>query len=299
MAREKGVCRLERIVTLYEEELAASVTLSPELAAVYDGDLHVPDTLPAGRPYVLVNFVESLDGVTAYSDPNHPGGGAISGESEADHFVMGLLRARADAVIFGAGSLRGDSGHVWTPAFISPSFSVAFDALRARLGKTERYPLSVVVSASGAVDLREPTFSHPGLRALIATTEAGAEQLAQHTLPAATTVRALPTTPTGGVDPAALLELLAREYDVRVALHEGGPLLLGAFLGAGLVDELFLSLAPRLVGRAEGMVRRALVEGQAFAPGATPEATLVSIRRTASLLLLRYRFTHGEGAALG
>ena len=78
--------------------------------------------LPArdDRPYVIANFVSTLDGVISYDLPGQRGGGPISGESEADHAIMGLLRASADAVIFGAKSLSEDSGHVRTPAFIYP-----------------------------------------------------------------------------------------------------------------------------------------------------------------------------------
>lgn len=291
---------MDPIVTLFEREAAPRESLPPALAEMYGGGLVVPEGTPE-RPYVIVNFVETLDGVVSYALPGEAGGGAISGESAADHAVMGLLRARADAVIFGSGSLHEDSGHVRVPEFIYPALEAEYAALRVQLGRTDALPLNVVVSASGRVDFTEPTFSYSGLRVLIATTARGAERLARGPLPTGAEVRALPgqvaTEETAnavrgeanGVSPRALLALLGREYGVRVALHEGGPKLLGAFLADGAVDELFLTLAPQLAGRADATRRPALIEGHAFAPERAPWATLLSLKQAGSHLLLRYR----------
>ena len=54
------------------------------------------------RPYIIGNFVTTLDGVVSLSIPGHEGGGDISGFNQHDHLVMGLLRAIADAVIEGS-----------------------------------------------------------------------------------------------------------------------------------------------------------------------------------------------------
>lgn len=280
---------MDSITTLFDRTSAPAASLPPALAAAYDGGLVLPERAPGSRPYVLANFVETLDGVVSYAMPGHSGGGPISGESEPDHLVMGLLRAVAGAVIFGTGSLHEDSGHVRTPAFIYPPMSGAYAELRWRLGLGPE-PLSVVVSGSGRVDLSEPTFSQPGLHALIATTAGGAKRLADATLPERTTVRALPATSSGAVDLAALLALLGEDYGVRVALTEGGPRLFASFLAAGLVDELFLTLAPQVAGRAGDVARLALVEGLAHTPETAPWAELLSVKRAASHLLLRYRF---------
>lgn len=278
---------MDPILTLFEQPLAPRESLPPALSALYGGGLVVPEGTP-DRPYVIANFVETLDGVVSYALPAEAGGGAISGENEADHVVMGLLRARADAVLFGTGSLHEDSGHVRIPSFIYPALEAEYTALRTLLGRANPLPLNVVVTASGQVDLSEPTFHHPGLRVLIATTPQGARQLAHAQLPSGVEVRALPEQPTGGVSPRALLALLGREYGVRVALHEGGPKLLAAFVAEGAVDELFLTLAPQLAGRTAQAPRPALLEGHAFAPTDAPWATLLSLKRAGSHLLLRY-----------
>ena len=94
--------------------------------------------------------------------------------------------------------------------------------------------------------------------------------------------------PDGAVDVLAMLRLLADDYGVRVALNEGGPLVLASFLAAGAVDELFLTLAPQLVGRTLATPRRALVEGVAFSPADAPNAQILSIKQTGNHLFLRY-----------
>src|SRR5947209_8488951 len=137
---------MEPMQTLYERDPTPSETLPAPLAALYGGELAFPEARE-DRPYVIANFVATLDGVVSYELPGQRGGGPISGENEADHALMGLLRASADAVLFGAGSLHEDSGHVRTPAFVYPSLAAAYADLRARQGR-DALPLNVVVSGS-------------------------------------------------------------------------------------------------------------------------------------------------------
>jgi riboflavin biosynthesis pyrimidine reductase len=279
---------METMHTLYERAPAPANTLPPELATAYDGGLVVPDGQPGERPYVLVNFIETLDGVISYTQPGEPFQGTVGGKSDIDHMVMGILRARADAVIFGAGSLREDKGHIHTPAFVSPPQAEAYAAMRAALGKGETQPLSVVMSASGQIDLDERTFHAPDLRVVVVTTAVGAERLRGETLPTGVEVRAVDSAADGTVDVLAMLRLLAEDYGVRVALNEGGPLVLASFLAAGAVDEIFLTLAPQLAGRTAERPRRALVEGAAFSPADAPNARVLSVKQAGDHLFLRY-----------
>jgi riboflavin biosynthesis pyrimidine reductase len=279
---------METMHTLYERAPAPANTLPPELATAYDGGLVVPDGLPGERPYVLVNFIETLDGVISYTQPGEPFQGTVGGKSDIDHMGMGILRARADAVIFGAGSLREDKGHIHTPAFVSPPQAEAYAAMRAALGKGETQPLSVVMSASGQIDLDERTFHAPDLRVVVVTTAVGAERLRGETLPTGVEVRAVDSAADGTVDVLAMLRLLAEDYGVRVALNEGGPLVLASFLAAGAVDEIFLTLAPQLAGRTAERPRRALVEGAAFSPADAPNARVLSVKQAGDHLFLRY-----------
>src|SRR5580700_9495980 len=98
---------MEPIRTLFTTEPTRDGFTLPEgLRALYDGDLYFPAG-PAERPYVIENFVETLDGVVSFNLPGQSSGGEISGRNEGDRFIMGLLRASADAVMVGSGTVRG------------------------------------------------------------------------------------------------------------------------------------------------------------------------------------------------
>src|SRR5262249_31346360 len=108
---------------LFEIEGGSALSLPPDLATLY-GRFHLP--AHPGRPYVIGNFVTTLDGVVTLNEPGHAGGGDISGWSRQDQLVMGLLRAIADSVIVGAGTLRAAPQHRWTAQYISPPQADAY-----------------------------------------------------------------------------------------------------------------------------------------------------------------------------
>jgi riboflavin biosynthesis pyrimidine reductase len=273
------------LATLLDRSAAADQpVLTEPLRLLYGGDLAFPRL--ADRPYVVANFVQTLDGVVSYAIRGRSGGGEISGFDATDRFVMGLLRSCADAVMVASGTLHGDSGHVRTPSFIDPDGGERYAALRSRLGRRGTEPLNVIVTGSGRVDLGEPTFHTPGLETVIVTTEEGGRRLrAEHgERLGVTRVRAVAEA--GPVPPAAVLAVLHREFGVELLLHEGGPRLLGAFLAAGRVDELFLTVAPQVAGR-HGEPRPGLAEGVAFLPDAAPWFDLQSVKRAGSHLFLR------------
>ena len=72
--------------------------LPDDLARLYDGDLSFPEP-PPSRPYIIGNFVQTVDGIVSFKIPGHSGGGDISGRNEEDTFIMGLLRAHADPIV--------------------------------------------------------------------------------------------------------------------------------------------------------------------------------------------------------
>jgi riboflavin biosynthesis pyrimidine reductase len=257
----------------------------PALAARYGSELAVP--LRPDRPAVVSNFVSTLDGVVSYATPEAAGGGEISGFFEPDRFVMGLLRALADAVLIGAGTLRAGTDERWTPQSIHPPADAAFAELRADLGLSTQ-PITAVVTASGALDLTHPGLADPEVPALILTTDRGAEALgtAEHSAH----VEVVPLGPSIGA--SGILRALA-DRGAKLVLCEGGPHLIGTLLEAGLVDELFLTLAPQLAGRAAGTDRLGLVEGAAFDASRAPWARLVDLRLAGDHLFTRYRL-HGE-----
>jgi riboflavin biosynthesis pyrimidine reductase len=215
-----------------------------------------------------------------------PGGAEISGGSAEDRFVMGLLRSVSDAVLIGSGTLHGDPGHVRIPAFIYPEAKDLYAELRRKLGKPP-LPLNVVLTASGKIDLDEPTFHTEGLPTAIVTTKEGASRIASDQgdishITVRSTGEAVSTTP------AAVLKILADEFGIRLLLHEGGPTTFGQFLAANMIDELFLTLASQIAGR-QSLAQRPSIAGETlFSPEMAPWFGLRSIKRAWDHLLLRY-----------
>ena len=89
------------------------------------------------------------------------------------------------------------------------------------------------------------------------------------------------------VDISRLLEWLASERGCRVALCEGGGVLNARFLAARAIDELYLTLVPRVLGGAGGPT---IVAGDGFAPGTLPDARLAQVDRVGDELFLVYAF---------
>lgn len=277
-----------QIFTLYEREEAKEQFLTPELQRLYGGDLSFPE-LHGSRPYVIGNFVETIDGVVSFRIPGRSGGGEISGGSDEDRFVMGLLRSVSDAVLVGSRTLHEDPGHVRIPAFIYPEAKDLYAELRRKLGKPP-LPLNVILTASGKVDLDEPTFRTGGLLTAIMTTNEGASRIASdHGDISHITV--VSTGEAGSTTPGAVLKILANEFGIRLLLHEGGPTIFGQSLAAKIVDELFLTLAPQIAGR-QSVAQRPSIAGEAlFLPETAPWLGLRSIKRASDHLLLRYTST--------
>src|SRR3989440_3147651 len=106
---------------------------------------------------------------------------------------MGLLRAIADAVIVGAGTLRSVPQHRWTAQYIYPPQADAYQQLRTSLGKSGP-PLNVIVTARGEVDLGLPVFQSGEVPVLLVTTTHGAERIQEGRLPPSVQVSVLQST---------------------------------------------------------------------------------------------------------
>ena len=259
--------------------------LPPALAARFPGELAV--TLLPERPSVIANFVSSVDGVVALG-PSEPaaGGGEISGFSDADRFMMALLRGLADVVIVGAGTVRVGTRHRWIAAHLVPDLAAVFAAWRAELLLSAQ-PTTIVVTASGNLDVAHPGLSSPDVPVIVATTPTGADRLGSRPLPANMRVEAVGS---GDRVPAGAILELVQGTGARLALCEGGPHLFGELLRARLIDELFLTLAPQVIGRDTYAHRLALVEGTTFGEGHGRWSKLLAVRRAGDDLFLRYRF---------
>jgi riboflavin biosynthesis pyrimidine reductase len=268
---------------LYEPAGLERFPLPPALGEAYGG------TLGFAPSCVFANFVSTIDGVVAI--PSLAASNRlIAGASRADRFVMGLLRASSDAVVIGAGTLAGSPNSTWTPARAYPEAASGFAELRRRLGR-DGEPELVVLSARGSLDPGHPALAEG---ALILSTELGSERLRAR-LPAGCDLVAIGPGPQ--LDAHAIIAALRQRGHGRI-LSEGGPHAIAPLLEAGLVDELFLTISPLLLGRTPTEERLALVEGADLLNGEPPAAQLLGVRRADAHLFLRYalgRRGPGEG----
>jgi riboflavin biosynthesis pyrimidine reductase len=258
----------------------------PEAVRLIYGDWYLPQF--AERPYVYANFVISHDGRVSFGVPGAVGGGTVSRFNTHDQWLMGLLRARADAVVVGDNTLRLEPEHCWTAEYIYPPDAAAFAALRQAEGRAS-LPLHIFASFDGNIYPEALVFHVPGIRVLIATTAAGvvrARGLLGH-------VPAVEYLALGheSVDLSALMHVLRHQFGTRSLLCEGGPTLYGSLLEAGQVDDEFLTLSPVVIGEPRGeSARPSLVEGVGFPPDTPPTSRLLSVRRVGDYLFLRSRY---------
>jgi riboflavin biosynthesis pyrimidine reductase len=264
---------------LFETPELPEFDLPEALAEVYGGPLGFSE------PRLYANFVASLDGVVALPGEIESNR-MISAHSEADRFVMGLLRACADAALVGAGTMLGSPRTRWTAEHAYPAAAALYGKLRRSRRRPPR-PTLAVLSGSGSVDPRHPALEEG---ALVLTTERGAARL-RRSLPRATTVLAVGAE--APLDPVAAVDALRRRGH-ELILSEGGPTAFGALVAAGLVDELFLTTSPLLAGRSPGSSRPALVEHAEFLPAMSVEGKLLTLRRAGSHLFARYQLPRAE-----
>jgi riboflavin biosynthesis pyrimidine reductase len=289
---------MEPIRTLFATDAAEppGAVLPDDLRARYDGNLSFPPA-PEKRPYFIANFVSTLDGVVSFNLPGQSGGAQISGSNEEDRFIMGLLRASADAVIVGSGTLQavGPQGS-WLPEYVYPAAKDLYQKYRTEVRKLQDL-LVVIVAGTGQLDLASAVFHTPRTRVLILTTEQGKQRLLQNGVAAlpSVEVRALSTTETR-ISPSAMLTLLRQEFGVELLLHEAGPTLFGEFLQGGFVDELFLTLAPQVAGRTADHPRPGLVANAQFLPATAPWWNLLSAKKSGGHLFLRYQVRERGGS---
>jgi riboflavin biosynthesis pyrimidine reductase len=229
-----------------------------------------------------------VDGVVSLDAPDKAVGDVISGSNEHDSIVMGLLRAAADVVIVGAGTLRASLQHIWTPAYIYPPYTDAYKELRDRMGK-QPTPLNVIVTARGNVDLSLPLFQSGKVMVLILTTAEGEQRIRKMDIPKS--VQIVAGNNAGSLTAREILNaIVSINPSCEIILIEGGPHLMGDFFAESCLDELFLTLSPQVAGRENSMERLGIVTEKIFAPGHPLWGRLVSVKRSGSHLFLRYGF---------
>jgi riboflavin-specific deaminase-like protein len=222
--------------------------------------LRLGDQAPPDRPYLVLNMVSTLDG-RATIDWRTKG---LS--TELDRQLFHHLRAQADAVMVGAGTAR-------TERYGRMAKSEELRDKRQREALA-RDPVAVVVSGRLDLPVDLPLLNEPEQHVLIATASdavlPGLGDQVEY-------VRV-------GDDLPLLMARLRREYGVRSVLCEGGPTLNSFLLAAGLVDELFLTLHPKLAGGAAALT---IVAGRELVEPA--ELSLLSVAEGEGDLFTRWR----------
>jgi riboflavin-specific deaminase-like protein len=178
------------------------------------------------RPYVITNFAVTLDGRATL----HGRSGAIGSDTDTEMLVG--LRTKVDAVMIGAGTLRAERYGRVVP-------DPAKRERREREGLPHD-PLAVIVSGRMDIPWDASLFTDGGGRVLIFT--------ASETEPPETRTPVRVVRHQDRVDLGTALSELRAERGVRSLLCEGGPRTHAQLLEAGLVDELFVTHAPKLAG---------------------------------------------------
>lgn len=215
------------------------------------------------RPWVALGMVSSVDGRATID------GGTADLGGVADQVAFRRLRAACDAILVGAGTARVES-------YGPTGGSAARQADREARGLAAS-PRLVVVTGSLDLDVDQPMFGDPRHRPLLVTHGAAPAGREAALAEVADVVRCGERE----VDLPAALERLG-ELGHRRILCEGGPGLNAALLAEDLVDELFLTVAPVLVG---GPAPRIVGSGQE----AVHRLELADLHEHEGELVLRYR----------
>jgi riboflavin-specific deaminase-like protein len=210
------------------------------------------------RPWVTLGMISSLDGAISVDGRSSDLGGP------ADRAAFRALRATADVVLVGAGTVRAEGYHrVRLPD--------RFVAWRRERGMADA-PRVAIVSRSLDLDLTDDL--RVSVPLIVAPADAPSERLEE----LGRSVEVL-VAGTGGVDLVFALRELRRRGVGRVTL-EGGPQLNAQMVASGLVDEMCVTIAPVTVGGTTGR----MIAGEMHSTG----LTLTRAIHSQGFLLMRY-----------
>jgi 5-amino-6-(5-phosphoribosylamino)uracil reductase len=222
----------------------------------------VPD-----RPYTLLSCAVSIDG---YLDDGSPDRLILSGPEDLDE--VDALRATADAILVGAGTVRADNPRllVRDPARI---------AAREAAGKPP-HPIRVTMTGTGDLDPAARFFTGPGTPLVYVASPAAAA--------AAEKFKGQAAVIDAGADLSlsAVLQDLYLERSVATVLIEGGARILRDALAGGVADELRLAIAPFFVG--DPAAPRFALPARYPSTSANP-MTLTSLRQVGTVAVHHYR----------
>jgi 2,5-diamino-6-(ribosylamino)-4(3H)-pyrimidinone 5'-phosphate reductase len=228
-----------------------------------------PRSKPAGLPFVFSNFAMTADGKIAFADHRF-----TPFTSQRDQGHMMALRATADAVLCGARTVD------LSPTTLGTG-GAKYRRLRLRRGLREHH-LRIIVSGSGSVSPDAEIFKHRESPIIILTTQRAKGWRLKK-------LRQLADVKICGrreINFTAALRWLQQKWNVRRLLCEGGGELHDALIGAGLVDELHLTLSPRIFG---GRSAPTIADGAGFTTLASAfPLQLTGARRVGQELFLTF-----------
>jgi len=216
---------------------------------------------PPERPWIFANFVQTVDGVVSLLG-NSPSGSDIS-QSPEDRWLMDLLRAHADAVLLGTGTLRAETA-LGRPGPRGPVFRIVEPELlkvREKLGHGRER--NIFLTSSGKLSLQQyAAFDGQAVDPFLLTTAPTAAALAPQ-LHASPHVKVIVCGEGKMVELGPAMRLLRQQYGIRYLLCEGGPTMYSNMLLHDLIDEKFLTVSPLEVGLQ-------LPEAESLAPDTAP-----------------------------
>jgi len=221
-------------------------------------------------PFVLVNMAMTADGKIATANRS-----VASFGSRRDHEHLLELRATADAVLSGARTV--DSAKI----NMGPG-GLKFQRLRLKRGLAE-YNVRIIVSGSGSIDPCAEVFRHKFSPVIILTTQRMTNSSRRRLQALGTTIKICGK---HEINFHTALRWLKQKWGVQRLLCEGGGDLNDALFHAGLVDELHLTVCPKIFG---GRKAPTIAEGAGFKKlAATRQFQLKSTRRVGREMFLVY-----------
>lgn len=196
-------------------------------------------------PFVFSSFAMTADGKIAFAN-----GKFVPFGSKRDLEHLYELRATANAVLCGARTVEATGTILGTGGG-------KFRELRLKRGLAE-FPLRIIVSGSGSINPRAAIFKRRFSPIIILTTARISKANLQKLRTVADEVKICGETK---IDFRAALRWLRKKWNVKRLLCEGGGELNGALFRANLVDELHLTICPKIFG---GRDAPTIADGQGF-----------------------------------
>ena len=220
------------------------------------------------KPHTSLIMAVSLDGKISTRD-----GAGPRFASEADGIRLREVRSHADAILVGAGTIIADD-----PTFTEHG---KYKELRIQRGLAPN-PIKVVVSGSGNVPETARMFQSNGAPALVFT----AERIPANRLASLQQVAEVHCVGETTVNFRRVVEILGEVYQVEQLLIEGGGQVNFDAFQAGLIDEIYLTLCPKIIG---GRDVTTSVEGDGFDFLDIVDVELMDYRTVGDEVFLHYR----------